>query len=81
MRPGGYIVQMLAFSVPQDHLPRYLDNMEKAGFKEVQFKIPTPIIADSDNRIWRSVPNRKWYATLKGKTSGSCEVVLVHKAK
>ena len=78
MRHGGYIVQMLAFSVPQDHLPRYLANMEKAGFKEVQFKIAT--LAGSDNRIWRAVPNRKWHAILRGKTSGSREVVLVHKA-
>lgn len=79
IRPGGYIVQMLAFSDPQDHLPRYLANMEKAGFEEVQFKIAT--LADSDNRIWRGVPNRKWHANLKGNTFGSREVVFVHKAK
>jgi len=79
IRDSGYIVQMLAFSDPQGHLPRYLDNMEKAGFEEVQFKIAT--LAGSHNRIWRTVPNRKWHATLSGKTSGSREVVLVHKAK
>lgn len=78
MRPGGYIVQMLAFSDPQNHMPRYLANMETAGFKEVL--LPNETALDTHNRIWRTVPNRKWHATLIGKTSGSREVVLVHKA-
>lgn len=79
MRTGAYIVQMIAFSNPENHLRRYLANMEKAGFKEVQFKIATAV--DSYNRIWRIVPNRKWHASLRGKTPGSREVVLVHKAE
>jgi len=78
MRVGACMVQVLAFSDPENHLLRYLINMEKAGFKEIQLKTDTH--TDSYNRIWRMVPNRRWHATLRGKTSGSREVVLVHVA-
>jgi hypothetical protein len=71
MRDGGYIVQMVAFSNPDEQLPRYLKNMEQAGFAEV------PV---GDNRIWRQVPQRKWHATFRGKTDSANEVVLVHRA-
>jgi DNA modification methylase len=78
MRQGAYIVQMLAFSDPENHLPRYLNNMEIAGFKEVMFD--SNISFNSDKRIWRTVPNRKWHANLRGKTSASREVTLIHQA-
>jgi DNA modification methylase len=77
MRKGAFIVQMLAFSKPNEHLPRYLSNMQIAGFDEV----PLPqISATTDERIWRNVPNRRWHAALKGNTASSKEVVLIHKA-
>jgi len=78
MRRGAYIIQMLSFSNPENHLPRYLTNMENADFKETKFysdKLTRPT-----NRIWRIIPNRKWHANLKGNTSGSREVVLIHRA-
>jgi len=78
MRHGGYMVQMVAFSDPQKHLPRYLANMENAGFKEVLLQTETS--SETHKRIWRTVPNRKWHAILRGKTSGSREVVLIHEA-
>ena len=78
IRDGGYIVQMMAFKNPVDHLQRYLDNMKKAGFTEVVFS--SGGIAERNNRIWRRVPNRKWHASLQGNTASSKEVVLVHKA-
>lgn len=71
MRKGGHIVQLVAFNRPNDQLPRYLANMQTAGFAEVQ---------SSTCRIWRQVPNRKWHANLLGKTHSSREVVLVHRA-
>lgn len=71
VRDGGYIVQMLAFNKPDDQLPRYLRNMELAGFAEVRLGKP---------RIWRSVPHRKWHANLIGKTEAANEVVLIHQA-
>ena len=35
MKDGAHMVQMIAFNRPAEHLPRYLENMEKAGFAEV----------------------------------------------
>jgi DNA modification methylase len=64
------IVQMLAFSDASWQLPKYLDIMNLAGFDEVHF---------TTDRIWRDVPNRKWYADTKGKIGSSNEVVLFHK--
>jgi DNA modification methylase len=78
MHTGAYIVQMIAFSDLQNQLPRYLANMESAGFKEVNLKRHQTI--SNSTRIWRDVPNRKWHASLQGRTSGSKEVVLVHVA-
>jgi hypothetical protein len=69
MRDGALFVQLIAFANPKRHLPRYLDNMEKAGFVEVR----------NGRRIWRNVPSRRWHATLKGPLSSSREVVLVHR--
>jgi DNA modification methylase len=71
MQDGGYMVQMLAFNRPEDQLPRYLGNMENAGFAEVRV---------GNARIWRQVPHRKWHTALIGKTHSSNEVVLVHRA-
>jgi len=64
------IVQMLAFSEPEWQLPRYLEAMMTAGLQE-------ELIGAS--RIWREVPNRKWYAQNKGNTPSSKEVVLFHR--
>jgi hypothetical protein len=70
------IVQMVAFTHPEWQLPRYIQTMEKAGFEEVSF----PELANrADGRVWREVPNRKWYATKRGPTSSSNEVVLFHR--
>jgi DNA modification methylase len=63
------IIQMLAFSDASWQLPKYLEAMNSAGFDEVQF---------TSQRLWRTVPNRKWYADKKGKTESSNEVVLFH---
>jgi hypothetical protein len=73
MCDGGRMIQMIAFNRPADQLPRYLENMEAAGFAEESLGSP--------DRIWRQVPSRKWHATLKGATHSANEVVLVHRAK
>jgi DNA modification methylase len=72
VRDGGYMIQMVAFNRPDDQLPRYLENMRCAGFSEVQESAACP--------IWRSVPHRKWHASIIGKTHSSNEVVLIHRA-
>lgn len=72
------VVQMVAFGDPKWQLPLYLEMMERAGFAE-QF---IPELANApDGRVWRSVPNRKWYAGKHGNTGGSKEVVLFHKLR
>lgn len=72
MRDGGCIIQMVAFNRPEEQMPRYLANMQAAGFEEWR--------GGAAERIWRQVPHRKWHATLRGKTHSSNEVVLIHRA-
>jgi len=78
MRSNAYIIQLLSFSDPRSHLPRYLSNMESAGFREIDLKTHQDM--SNNTRIWRNVPNRKWHANFRGNTSGSKEVVLIHLA-
>jgi hypothetical protein len=68
------IVQMIAFSNPRDQLPRYLRLMNNTGFQEVFLSTKK-----THKRIWRKVPNRKWYADVQGDTPSSKEVILIHK--
>jgi DNA modification methylase len=72
MKDGGLIVQLVAFNRQEIQLPRYLNNMKKAGFAEVR--------RAGVDRIWREVPNRKWHAALNDISDSAHEVVLVHEA-
>jgi len=72
------IVQMLAFGAPAWQLPRYLETMEAAGLSEVF--LPS-LAREADGRLWRTVPNRKWYSDQRGQTPGSQEVVLLHRKR
>ncbi len=71
------IVQML-FSEPEWQLTRYLEAMEAAGLSEAF--LPS-LSGEQDGRLWRSVPNRKWYSDQRGDTPGSNEVVLIHRVR
>ena len=64
------VAQIIAFSNIEWQLPKYLETMNEAGFEE--------IIMDEE-RIWRDVPNRKWYANYNKQSTSSKEVVLFHK--
>ena len=71
-----WLVQMIGFSDPSWQLPGYLDVMKAAGFAEVRFK---DLATSSDGRLWRCVPNRRWYAAYQESTSATSEeVVLFH---
>lgn len=72
------IVQMVAFSDASWQLPRYLETMEETGLEEVF--LPA-LRGKRDGRLWRRVPNRRWYSDQRGETPGSQEVVLVHRKK
>lgn len=74
--PRTMVVQMVAFSDPASQLPEYLRVLESVGFEETS----PPVTVDShDGRIWRSVPNRKWYAGRHRNLASSQEVVLFHR--
>ncbi|MFN2453469.1 MAG: DNA methyltransferase [Pyrinomonadaceae bacterium] len=74
-----WIVQIVGFSNPAWQLPKYLSVMEQGGFTEIQFK---DLMNSPDGRLWRNVPNRKWYAAYQQSTKAtSQEVVLFHRLK
>jgi hypothetical protein len=70
------LVQMIAFSDPLSQLDQYLLTMRQSGFREVKFQT----LANSrDGRLWRCIPNRKWYANPERAHFTSQEVVLFHR--
>ena len=79
MKDGAYLVQLIAFSAPDEQLPQYLIALENAGLEEVFLsrQLSDKVV---ENRIWREVPNRKWHAMSKGPTLSAREVVLIHRA-
>jgi DNA methylase len=72
------VVQMVAFSDPATQLPEYLEMLEDVGLTE---KKASRFANTKDGRIWRSVPNRKWYAGQREQSGSSSEVVLFHRKK
>lgn len=72
------LVQLVAFSDPSWQLPAFLAALEQAGFREIQ--IPS-ISHCSDDRLWRQVPNRKFYANQQGSITASKEVLLIHRLR
>jgi len=71
--PEAWVVQLVAFSDAESQLPRYLAAMEAAGFSECSAS------GGGKHRIWRDVPNRKWYCNITNKQDASREVVLFHR--
>lgn len=72
------IVQVVAFSEPEWQLPRYLSVADDVGMTECLLPDCT---SSPDGRLWRTVPNRRWYADQRGVTNGSEEVVLFHRLR
>ncbi len=70
------VVQLIAFSNIENQLPRYLDAMRMAGFEEYSIATENGQV---NERIWREVPCRRWYASFKGNTHSSRELLLIHK--
>lgn len=65
------VVQLVAFSKPDEQLGPYLETLQEVGLQEVR--------TSSAERLWRTVPNRKWYAKFRGTLSSNKEVLLVHR--
>jgi len=71
------LVQLVGFSDPETQLPPYLETMAEAGLREER-----PLAScDSatDGRVWRRVPNRKWYANGSTRSGAGAEVLLFHR--
>jgi hypothetical protein len=69
--PGGLVVQLVGFSHTSEQLPQYLEAMFQAGFAEYE-GVP-------EGGLGRRVPNRKWYASIRGAVDASSEVLLIHR--
>ena len=72
MSNDGLVVQMVAFFDRSRQLRPFLESMSAAGFKEVR-----NLTSHFDRRIWRDVPNRKWFNSAN-KRRACQEVVLFH---
>ena len=70
------LVQLVGFSDPSWQLPKFLSVLEMAGFNEIKF---ASLANSPDGRLWRCIPNRKWYADQRGDIPPSKEVVLFHR--
>src|SRR5215210_520617 len=68
--PAALVVQMVAFSDPSWQVSRYLEAMHGAGYDEI---MPEALGIEHEDRIWRDVPGRKWYAAIHGGLSTSKE--------
>ena len=66
------VAQLIGFADVRAQLPLYLGAMKAAGFQEW-----SP--AAFEQRLWRKVPNRKWYAKLHGADAASSELLLFHR--
>jgi hypothetical protein len=66
------VAQLVGFSDTRVQLPLYLKAMEEAGYKEI---FP---LSDRGKRLWRDVPNRKWYTNGRDRWDASKEVLLFH---
>jgi hypothetical protein len=71
VKRGTPLVQMVAFSDPHKQLASYLEMLNAAGWIDVSTR--------RDQRLWRTVPGRKWYTTVVS-SRASRELVLLHEA-
>lgn len=75
MDESSRLVQLVAFAKPNEQLPAYLDVLADLGL--------VPIGIDgagaAGTPVSRTVPNRKWYADVKGSLNASTEYLLIHR--
>jgi hypothetical protein len=75
IHPKALVAQLVGFSDSTVQLPSYLKAMKEAGYKEI---FP---LSENDKRLWRDVPNRKWYTNIGDRWDSSKEVLLFHVLK
>ena len=74
LHPKAYVVQLVAFSHIGSQLARYSKAMGDAGYTEIESYSDR-----SGSRIWRKVPNRKWYADVHGEGDSMKEFLFIHR--
>jgi hypothetical protein len=72
IHPKAIVAQLVGFSDANIQLPLYLKAMKEAGYKEI---FP---LSREGRRLWRDVPNRKWYTNGRDDWDASKEVLLFH---
>jgi hypothetical protein len=77
MDPDSIMVQLVGFSEPSMQLGPYLATLESVGLAEVQ----SELLSHKLKRVWRTVPNRRWYNRSAQRRLPSKEVLLVHRLK
>lgn len=65
------VLQLVSFPRPEEMLPRFLEAMSEAGYREA-------VVGESSERLERDVPNRKWYVRTGAVSSHAVEVLLAH---
>lgn len=76
IEPSALVVQLVAFSNPDLHLPAFLTAMASAGYEELN-----PFGNSHSGRPSRRVPNRKWYTQLAAHQDASNEILLFHRPR
>jgi hypothetical protein len=74
IHPEALVIQLIAFAHIESQLPLYLDAMSAAGYMEA-----TLSSSAGQSRIWRQVPNRKWYCQILQGQGAAKEVLLIHR--
>jgi hypothetical protein len=72
------VVQLVSVANYETQLPGILTAMDRAGFEECTDEAGEK---GSLPRFWRSVPNRKWYASGKEHLTSAKELLLIHRLK
>ncbi len=75
IRKGGLVIQLVGYSEPRIQVEPYLDVLSSAGLEEVNLRASR----GWGGRVWRDVPNRRWYAGMCDRASTAREVLLVHR--
>jgi hypothetical protein len=71
---NALVVQLVGFADTATQLPRFLAAMEEADFRECN-------PAGAPMRPGRLVPNRKWYAKLRGASDAASEMLIFHRIR